>query len=455
MEEQKPKPDTQPTGAQTAEPQVEPNPMQISEQEKPKSRKKLILLGLILLILLGVGAAYAFFMRKPSQTPKVSTTSNAKPAPAQKAKAPTYASSLVFQTNPDKTHTTFSVNALDGSLQHSLTVTNDTTPFQPTFADSGIIQFEGDSVVLANNDSSAFARLGNDGTAQNIPAALSTLLGGSAHVGANLLAHVISVNGQMFGIEAPYSTGSYQLVALDLSKGTTSSLLTATILDGKPSLYGPIQLLNVSEDGGTVYLLAVGAQLNGTTVPGKALLAVDVKSKKYTVKAVPDTTDVSSVAASKDGKYVVYTTVESDGKGYSTSVTHIFNTQSNKEVKVSTEGLEPDGNSHEVSFAPDGAYFSVVGHYAADTKQAGYGLQIISTSTNKVVHQVDLPGVQNMITSIGWSADDSMMYTNNTSSTGIYTASTEKAHSYNPAKDKTFDYPSSLGSLISVLNYPK
>ncbi|HSX06341.1 MAG TPA: hypothetical protein VLG92_01320 [Candidatus Saccharimonadia bacterium] len=418
--------------------------------ETPKSRKKIIALLLLLVFLVAGGAIYALLIRKPSVQTSIN---NDKPAPAQSVKAPKYASSLVFQSNSDDTSTILSITDLNGDVKHSLKVSSNSASYSPVYADSGVILLEGDSVVLANKDSTAFTRLGNDGKAQDVPAALTGILGGSAHVDTASLSHVITSNGEMFGIETSPKADSFRLVALDLSKGTTSTLLSATLLAPKPSLYGPIQILNVSADDTKVYVLASNAQLSGSTVPNFAILTVEVKSKKFTVNALPDTFNESNTAVSKDGKFLAYYTTESDGKGYSTIQTHILNVATQKDTVVDMEGLGTSGGSHDISFSPDGAYVSVVGRYAADAKKAGMALQVISVASKKIVHQVDLPGVQNIITSIGWSADDSMLYTNNSSTTGVYDTTKESAHSYNPVKDKTVDYPASLGRLISVLNY--
>lgn len=114
--------------------------------------------------------------------------------------------------------------------------------------------------------------------------------------------------------------------------------------------------------------------------------------------------------------------------------------------------------ANDVRFSPDGSYLSVVGNYPADTQEAGMALQIISTTSASLVHQVDFAGEQNFITGFDWSSNDRMIYATGSSSTGnIETGSFDKfkegASSIDAKTGKIFGFSSSLGELDAVLNY--
>jgi len=418
--------------------------------------KKAILLTVLAVIVVVSGAAlaYSHFHKSSKSTPVASTStqSSTKP-PAQPAI--TYSSVLAFQPASDASSSTTSILGLDGSKIAGFSSSATDSTFDGSgFSQANLELVEGSAIITTNKSWSSFALVMPDGKSTPVASSLNTLLAANAHPNsATSLSNGITV-GKNTLLALENSSSDSKLVKINLTDGTTTNLFS--VVSTKTSAgagYTPVQLITTSRDGTTAYLLTDSVNVNSTAAPNNSLVTVDLATGKFIVKSVPSL-DVSSAAVSKDGKYVAYIDIGANN-GYANATTHIVNVQTGKDTPVTTEGLEVSDGAQALRFSSDGSYLSVVGSYAADTHKNGMELQIISTSSDTVVQQVDREGTQyesDGIVGFGWASDHTMIYATNSSTTGNFNPDQEVVHSMDASTGKNFDFPAS-GELLAVLNY--
>ncbi len=443
---------------------------QNTEPEQPKrGNKKKLLFGisvLVVLVALSSALAYLHFYKTRAKTiPNVSATASTKKAESSKQStapakpAPSYASALVFESANTTPKSETSIVGLDGTDVASYSSATTGSTYDPgDFSQSNLQMLGGSTFITSDKTFGSYSMVTSGGKSQPVAASLVPLLSANTRVNSpSALSESITIGtNQLIGLETPLNSLNSKLVKINLTTGNITDLLSINFAAPHTG-YQPGELLATSRDGAIAYLLTNSAKLNSTTVPNTALVTVDLATGKFTTKQLPSsfpTTNIRDMAISNDGKLVAYTIYGASSGNYAKYVTHIYDVQTGKDTIVPTEGLVVSDGSFSMRFSPDNAYLSIVGNYGPDMHKAGMELQIISMSTKNVIHQIDSQNAQQIITGYGWAGDHTMIYSTNSSSTGIYAPTQAKYYSLDASTGKTFIFPQSgTAQLVDILNY--
>jgi len=379
-------------------------------------------------------------------TPVQSTAPPQTPTPTPSAAR---GSVLVFQQGASTGAWTTSIVGPDGVVRHTASANPDQATFTAAYAQYNHVVIEAGALITTTKSWSAFDVLEPDGTVTPTAPSLAALLGGNAHANSpNTLSDCIMLDsGTLLALESSPNSTDVSFVKVDLSSGTITPLLKAH--PNRQMLGSPLRPVALSRDRTKVFLFVLDATINSTTATGLSLVTLDLSTGEFTSKGLPTGIDPATAAVNDDGTAIGYE-VSGVNNGYASWTTHLYNVQSGRDVTLAGEAISADAG---IRFSPDGGYLYEAGHYAADTRKAGMALQIISTASNSIVRQVDLPGVQNLLDAFGWTGDHTIIYTTNSSSTGIYDPMMESTHSIDASTGTTFDYPKNLGELVGVINY--
>lgn len=427
----------------------------VSPSTPPKRKGKKVLIVILVLIIVAGGAALAYLHFHKAKAAQPSTTSTQKTPATQPPATPTFASALVFQPSVTSGNSRTTILNLDGSKTDSFSSTpSDATYNASGFSQENSLMVEGSALLTSDKAYKTYAVVTHDGKSHPVAKSLIPLLSANTLPNSTTtLSDGITIGSNTL-IALENTPSNSKFVKINLTTGTVTNLFTAvsTAKQVSPGI-SPIQLITTSRDGTTAYFITDSVKVNSTVAPNVSLVTVKLSDGKFTVKEILNAVS-SSAAVSKDGKYVAYIS-GSDNKGYDHETTHIYNVQTGKDVAVSSEGLSISAGGQDVRFSPDGAYLSVVGTYAADTKRDGMAMQIISVSTDTVVQQVNKEGTQyegDGITGFGWAGDHNMIYGVNKCDNGPCNPDQKTIHSMDASTGKTIDYPAT-GELVAVLNY--
>ena len=363
---------------------------------------------------------------------------------------------LVFQSG-DSINSKMSIANPDGKVEHEITSNANSSKY--SLAGLGFI--DGSSFLTNNQSMTDFSILSYDGSSSPINTKVNSYLKDSVvdfytkRESSHRIDSYVLVNKDTLiaSVEEPIL---YKLISINLATGDISTLITTkAIINNHGFGYEPIHLKEVSADGNIVYLFSEDANINAADIPGNSLISYNISTKKYTTKTIPSNVAITPQNygnVSKDGEHIAY---QNNGDKV---VNHIFNVGTGSDITSSDE-LSLENTPSDFSFSPDSKYLATTGSPSGDILNDLSEIQIVSVINGKVVQTINLPdtsGPDDNIAVAGWMGDHTLVYYSFKITPDINTSGlSNSVHSVDAVTGKIFDYPSSLGSLLTVLNYKK
>jgi hypothetical protein len=432
----------------------------------PRQRRGLMMPIIVLLIILFGGSSVLYRIGHLGQSAPTASAIASSPTTD-----PFPQSYLVFQNLSGGTPATDSSTTIVRS--------NGTTErqFDSSFSDGTFDEYAGSiapfsSGLLLSNQLS-------DGTATSVTKWTELHANGSTDVVAPTLVAPLNniwnnsgiVDGDLFlvGSDTAYgvfeNSQSYDFQRINLQTGTLQTVAQIRPLGGVAINPNDVQPKNMDANQTQISFIMNNVAVNGQAVAVPSVVMYDIASGTFKVTALP--TSLSDVAPpqasispwqytlSADGTLLAYQVGQQatvDGIQTTWFTTHVYNTQTGKDVAVS------GGASINLGSCVGSFYFSNDDKYlvtCGDTSVTEDAImEITNTQTGAVVKTISGGSTSNYkIAPAGWTGPDTLVYiTNTTAQAQQFNAATETAQSIDLDNGHTYNYPTGLGELLTVIH---
>lgn len=346
--------------------------------------------------------------------------------------------------------------------------------FESSYTDDDFDQYAGSeasfsSGLLMSNQLSdgthtsatAWSLMGPDGRVKTIPKILTGTLN-------NLWDDSGILDGDVYLVGSNYLYGLFENTAgdnfqqINLKTGAIQTAIKILPL-GLTSVAGnDVQPKSMNANQSEISFVMNDVSVNGRDVETPSVVVYQVKTGRIAVTSLPSRLDgvappqgsPMAYGLSADGKLLAYQQsgqITVGGQRTIGFVTHVYNTQTGKDVATTTgDSINLGVCPMAFSFSNDDRYLVTCG--AVSVAEAAI-VEVTDTVTGSVVRALNEGSTTDyQLTSAGWSGTDTLVYTTNTTTNGQpFNMATEAAHSLNLRTGTEQNYQTGFGTLLMVI----
>jgi hypothetical protein len=260
------------------------------------------------------------------------------------------------------------------------------------------------------------------------------------------------------------NTSGYNLQQINLTTGQVETVLQMQSLDSSALNNNDVQLKGTDASQSEMSFIMNNVSIGDRDISKPSVVVYKLGTGELSVTSLP--TGLSNVAPSQssqapiqyalsaDGTLLAYqesTTTTVNGVEAAGFATHVYNTQTGKDVATKTgPSINLGSCPTSFTFSNDDRYLATCG--ATSVTENGI-IETTSTSSGAVVDTLDGGNTTNYsVASIGWIGVDNLAYVTNATSNGqSFNAAVETPYSLNINTGGQQAFPTGLGEFLTVI----